>query len=118
MTRWFLFILAILAGIAAGLFYAWKVNPVKIVDTTPETLRIDYKTDYVLMVAESYRSDRDLGLAQERLALLGSLPPGDIVQQAIQFAERNGYIAADLAQMQALTQALQTGSAAVETPTP
>ncbi|HEX9029077.1 MAG TPA: hypothetical protein VF823_07875 [Anaerolineales bacterium] len=118
MKRWFLFIIAILVGVAAGLFYAGKVNPLKLVNATPDSLRIDYKTDYVLMVAESFRATHDLGLAQERLALLGSLPPGDQVQQAIQFAERNGYMSADLDQMKALSQALLAGGSGPGTPAP
>ena len=48
-SRWILFIFAILVGAGLGLLYGWVINPVDYVDTTPDTLRIDYKTDYVLM---------------------------------------------------------------------
>jgi hypothetical protein len=115
-SRWFRFILAILIGIAMGLLYAWAINPVEYVDTTPETLRIDYKTDYVLMVAESYQVEGDLALATSRLALLGNIPPNDLVQQAIASAQGR-YAEADLQLMQALYEALQSWIPGLETPT-
>ena len=51
MLRWFLFFLSIALGLAAGLYYGWVINPVEYVNTTPDTLRVDYQADYVLMVA-------------------------------------------------------------------
>jgi hypothetical protein len=83
MKRWLLFFLVIGVGIAAGLLYGWVVSPVKYVDTSPETLRQDYKTDYVLMVAEAFQTERDTSLALQRLALIRSNPQQDVVQQAI-----------------------------------
>ncbi len=79
MSRWIRFFLVIAIGAAGGLFYGWVINPVKYVDTTPDTLRIDYKSDYVLMVAESYGADGDLALAARRLALLGDTPSQNTV---------------------------------------
>ena len=58
-SRWILFIIAILAGAGLGLLYGWVINPVDYVDTAPDTLRIDYKTDFVLMVAEAYQGESD-----------------------------------------------------------
>jgi hypothetical protein len=51
MSRWTRFLIAIAVGLALGLLYGWVLSPVKYVDTTPNTLRADYQTDYVLMVA-------------------------------------------------------------------
>ncbi|MGD9092950.1 MAG: hypothetical protein PVF74_08875 [Anaerolineales bacterium] len=118
MARWIRFILAILVGIAAGLFYGWMINPVKYVDTTPDSLRIDYQSDYVLMVAESYSAEGDLAMSVRRLALLGTAPPADTVQQAILFAESQGYTDADVALMQALYLDLQAWNPSVEIPAP
>ncbi len=124
MGRWIRFILVVVVGIGLGLFYGWVIDPVKYVDTTPDSLRIDYKSDYVLMVAEAYNSERDLGLAVSRLALLGAKAPADIVQQAVLFGlkkDSNGkqfYIDADVALMQALLQALQTNLPSSGTPSP
>lgn len=118
MSRWIRFLLAIAIGAAGGLFYGWVANPVKYVDTTPDTLRIDYKSDYVLMVAESYSADNDLALAARRLALLGDTPPMDTVREAVLFAERQGYVDADVALMRRLLSDLQTWTTPMETQAP
>jgi ABC-type dipeptide/oligopeptide/nickel transport system permease subunit len=108
MARWIGFILAILLGAAAGMFYGWVVSPVEYVDTTPQTLRIDYKSDYVLMVAEAYSAEKDLAQAVNRLAVLGSDMPAEIVREAILFAESQGYTDADVAVMRSLGRDLDT----------
>lgn len=117
MSRWVKFFIAIAVGIAAGLGYGWFVNPVDYVNTTPDTLKIDYKTDYVLMVAEAYQIEGDLSLAARRLALLGNAAPQEIVRQAILFAEVH-YADSDLALMRALEQALQGYQATLGTAAP
>jgi hypothetical protein len=108
MARWIRFLIAILVGLAIGLAYGWLISPVRYIDTSPNTLRIDYKTDYVLMVAEAYQSEKDLDQAIQRLGLLGTTPPGELVAQTIQFAQKAGYTEADVTRMQALMSALQT----------
>ena len=107
MGRWIKFFVAILVGVALGLLYGWVVNPVEYVDTAPDTLRIDYKTDYVLMTAEAYQADSNLDLAIRRLALLGDASPVEMVFQAMVFAERAGYTDEDMGLMQGLLSALQ-----------
>jgi hypothetical protein len=116
MSRWIRFLLAILLGAAGGLLYGWMLNPVKYVDATPDSLRVDYKTDYVLMVAEAYAADSDLPQAARRLALLGSQPPADIASEAVLFAERQGYLDNDLTLMRQLYTSLQTFVPAAGTP--
>lgn len=118
MSRWTKFLIAVLVGAAAGLFYGWVVNPVEYVDIAPESLRIDYKTDYVLMVAEAYQVDNDLGLAVRRLALLGSAAPTDIVADALNYALQHGYGSQDLSLFQSLGEALLTWNPNLEIPTP
>jgi hypothetical protein len=108
MARWLRFLIAILVGIGLGLIYGWLISPVKYVDTAPDTLHIQYKTDYVLMVAETYQADNNLEMALRRLGALGSLAPGEMVFQAIVFAQRAGYTDADLRLMQNLLNNLQT----------
>ncbi len=108
MSRWIRFLISILVGLAIGLIYGWLISPVSYVDTSPNTLRIDYKTDYVLMVAESYQSEKDLEQVTRRLAMLGGPSQIEIVAQTIQFAQKAGYSEADVARMQALQSALQT----------
>lgn len=90
-----------------GLAYGWLVNPVEYVDTAPDTLRVDYKTDYILMVSEAYQGDGDLDLALRRLALLGNTPVVEMVNQAILFAEKTGYTETDLDRMRRLLDGLK-----------
>lgn len=108
MTRWIGFFLAIIFGIAAGLYYGWVLSPVEYIDTTPDTLRIDYKTDFALMVAEIYRSDDDIEAAARRLAQLGDDPPLNLLQQALEYALQAGYGQTDLNLLTHLRGGLQT----------
>ena len=112
MKRWARFLIAILVGIGIGLLYGWLVSPVRYVETTPDTLHMQYKTDYVLMAAEVYNADKNLETAVRRLGALGmyaagNTSPSDMVYQAIVFAQKAGYADADLALMQNLLNAVQ-----------
>lgn len=111
MTRWIRFFIAILVGAALGLVYGWLVRPVRYIDTSPDTLRIDYRADYVLMVSEAFTTENDLALAVQRLAMLGSGQPTDLVLEAVNFGREQGYSEADLERMLALWDALQTAEA-------
>lgn len=125
MSRWFRFFIAIGLGVALGLIYGWLINPVEFVDVTPGTLRVDYKSDYVLMVAEAYRAEQDAAMAARRLSVLGNNTPLEIVRQAILFAEdpqnfsdKMAYPDADLETMRLLEAALEAWNPIVETTTP
>ena len=118
MSRWTKFLLAVILGAAAGLFYGWVVNPVEYVDIAPESLRVDYKTDFVLMVAEAYQVERDSGLAVRRLALLGSSAPTDLVTNAFDYATEHEYAPQDLSLLKSLGEALEVWNPNLEEPTP
>jgi hypothetical protein len=107
MPRWLQILFLLALGLAAGLVYGWVISPVEFVDTTPDTLRADYRADYVLMVAESFHADQDLELAARRLSSLGEEPPAEIVRQSLEFARQAGYSQPDLDLISALAQALQ-----------
>lgn len=107
MGRWINFLIAISIGIVAGVLYASRLDRVEFVNTTPQSLRVDYKTDYVLMVAEAYSSEKDLELARQRLSALGSGPLDQIVLDALLFAEPR-YQLADITLIRALLRDLQT----------
>ncbi len=83
--RWALFLLSLVVGVAAGLYYGWVLHPVQYVDTSLDRLRADYKTDFVLMVAEGYSRHRDLEWARRYLALLGG-DPAQVVEEALTHA--------------------------------
>jgi hypothetical protein len=65
-----LLIIGILIGLALGLFYTWVIDPVKYVDVSPDSLRADYKEDYVLMIAQAYATDSNLDEAKTKLTTL------------------------------------------------
>jgi hypothetical protein len=92
----FRLVTGLIIGLAVGLIYGWILRPVEYVDTAPDSLREDYRTDYVLMVAEAYSGDGDLELAQIRLAALGPQPPVDIVVEAIDYALKQEFDRPDL----------------------
>ncbi len=102
------FLAGLILGTALGLLYGWVIRPVEYVDTTPDSLRADYRADYVLMVAEAYLGDGDLTLAQMRLAALGPQPPADLVIEAIQYGIDHDFPRADLETLNRLATALRT----------
>lgn len=108
MSRWLKFSLAILLGLVFGLVYGWVVSPVEYLDTTPSTLRYDYRTDYVLMIAESFDSNQDIEQAARQLAQLSSDPPVEIVIQSLAYGTQIGYAPEDLVLIQNLATTLQT----------
>jgi hypothetical protein len=118
VRRWIFFFVVIAIGAAAGMIYGWVINPVEYVDTTPVSLRQDYKTDYVLMVAEAYQAEKHLGTVARRLALLGDATPLEIVNQAVSFASEIGYSDSDLALMKKLAEDLQAWNPSLEVPVP
>ena len=108
--RWILIFIALLLGIGAGLAYGWIIDPIKFVDLTPDTLRADYKTDYVLMTAEAYRLEQDPGTAARRLAIFGAQSPSAIASEALDYAQTNGFPEPDIALIQELVTAMQAWS--------
>ena len=110
MSRWFRFFIIVAIGFGIGLLYGWVINPVEYVDTSPETLRADYQSDYILMVAEAYHAEQDINAAVERLAFLGFSPPGTLVEGAMAYAIREDYAPADLVLLRNLNDALMAAS--------
>jgi hypothetical protein len=109
-TRWILTILALLAGIAIGVAYGWYIDPVDYFDLTPDTLRSDYKADYVLMTAEAYRVEQDPGLAARRLAIFGTKSPSAIAADGLAYARANDFTDTEIVLIQELITALQAWS--------
>jgi len=110
-TSHILFIIIALAiGAVIGLVYGWVIDPVEFFDLTPDTLRADYKTDYVLMTAEAYRVEQDPGLAARRLAVFGVQSPSAIANEALEYARENSFPDSDVAILQELVTAMQAWS--------
>lgn len=109
-TRWIFILIALIFGIAAGLAYGWVIDPIEFFDLTPDTLRADYKTDYVLMTAETFRLEQDPGTAARRLAIFGSQSPSAIATEALEYARTNGFSDSDITLIQELVTAMQAWS--------
>ena len=107
MRRWLPFLIALAIGLGLGLYYGWVISPLEYVDTSPETLKTDYRADYVLMVAETYASKQDPALAARQLAIFGSRSPADLAAEALASAADLGYLPADQTKLQNLMLALQ-----------
>lgn len=123
--RWLPFGLGMLLGLAGGLYYAWLVNPVEYVETAPESLRQDFREDYLALIGAAYAGTGDLIRARARLALFPDLDPQEdlpaIAQQRFAAGLRDAtglaQLAADLEQAPART-ATPTVSSLRPTSTP
>ncbi|MCJ7716798.1 MAG: hypothetical protein MUO54_09805 [Anaerolineales bacterium] len=107
MSRWTIFLLVLLLGLGLGLLYGWVINPVSYQDTTLNSLRIDYRTDFTLMVAEVYHQEGDLDWAMNRLTLLEDKSPLDSVENALKFASQAEYTLPDMFLLRDLHNALK-----------
>ncbi len=107
MKRYAYFFAALMLGLAAGLFYGWKINPVEGLPSSADVLREDYQADYVLMVAEVYRSEQNADLALDRLELLKAENPLYVISLALEFGEANGFAKADMRRIRQLDEAIR-----------
>lgn len=117
--RIFWFVVAIAFGLAAGMLFGWMVAPGQAGETTPDTLRADYRTDLVLMTAEIYQQEGDPSAAAARLAEFNSgETPLRAVQQAILASQELGYSRGDIETLARLFEALQEWSPTPESSQP
>ncbi len=106
MQRWKRFLLTLVIGLLAGLIYGWLVSPVELVDTTPEMLSEDYRTDIVLMVAEIHAGATDPGSSRQVLAYFFPQSPGITATEALAYASAAGYAQPDLSLLLDLSRAM------------
>lgn len=66
---WYL-LTGLVIGVSLGLLYAWVFQPVKYVDTSPDSLRADFKDQHRALIAAAYLGNSDLLRARARLELL------------------------------------------------
>ncbi len=57
----------LIIGLILGIFYGWIINPTRYVDISPEALHPDQKKQYLLLVAESYQANEDIGRSYYRI---------------------------------------------------
>lgn len=114
---WYL-LTGLLIGAAIGLIYAWVISPVHYVNTSPASLRAEFKDRYRGLIAVAYAADGDLGRARVRLALLND---PDSVQNLAAQAQRDlagGGDTAEARSLALLAAALGNQPVSVVSPTP
>jgi hypothetical protein len=98
-----------LIGLALGLVYAWVLVPVELIDTSPQSLRADFKDDYRALVAAAFVASGDLGRARARLALLGDPDPARTLAMLAQRTLAEGGSADSARALGLLAAALESG---------
>jgi len=110
-------LLALFIGVGLGLAYAWIIAPQQLTDSTPATLRTDFKDQFRAAIAASYNSTNNLPRAQARLTLLGDENLTDALNAQAQREIADGqFQQAD--QLAALAMALETGASSPVQNTP
>ena len=110
-------LLALLFGLGLGLAYAWVISPQQFAESTPATLRSDFKDQFRAAIAASYAATGNLPRAQARLDLLGESDHMESLNAQAQREIANGqFQQAD--QLAALALALDTGISILPQQTP
>ena len=95
--RFVFFFLAILVGVGAGLAIGWLMMPPAAPRNAPmNSLRADFKTDLVLMVAEDFQTRPDSMRALDQLDKLDESDPITLLGDSIQYSQEIGYPEEDL----------------------
>ena len=106
-SGWLPLLLGLGLGLAGGLFYSWIVNPVEYVETAPGSLREDFKTDYLALIAAAYAGRGDLARARARLALFEDLNPAGELAALAQRRQASGHPPSEAQALAKLAAALQ-----------
>jgi hypothetical protein len=116
-SNWYL-LTGLLLGLGLGLVYAWVLSPVRFVDTSPASLRSDFKDQYRLLIAITYQDSGDLTRARSRLALLGDPDPVTTLTNQAQRLLLAGDTTNSASPLAILAQAIQQNQAATSSPEP
>lgn len=84
ITLAILAIVAIGAGLAAGLGYSWGLDSVEEYESAPDSLHIEYKFVYLALIGDLYAYEGDLEQAKARLAELGIQADGAVLAGLIE----------------------------------
>jgi hypothetical protein len=115
---WLPMLLGILLGVTAGLFYAWRISPLRYTDTAPASLRADFRADYLALVASAFASSGDLPRAQARLS---AVPDPNLPASLAALAQQRlgaGFPESEAQALAALAGALGEGPGAASTGSP
>ncbi len=101
----FALIIGLLLGIAGGLYYSWGINPVEYIDSSPDSLREDFKSDYITLIASAFAATGDADRARTRLAWVQITDPASTLGRLAQNSLADGRLEAEaraLAQLAAM----------------
>lgn len=107
INRLYPILFGLVLGIAMGLLYGWIIRPVEIIESTPDTLRDDYHTDLILMIAEAYQRENDLDLALGRFERFELEPPVTTLKTAISYAVDHNYLLIEIQRLNTLLSDLE-----------
>jgi hypothetical protein len=118
MKRWgWLIPLMLLAGIGMGILYSWIIAPVRYVDTSPDSLRADFRDDIREAIAASYAATGNMERARARLAYLGDADPAQALNAQAQRMLTAGAQSDSVEQVARLAADLESEPAAAQLPT-
>jgi len=72
-------LLALAAGIAGGLAFAWMLDPVESYESAPDALRLQDKYVYLALIGDLYVKEGDLARARSRLTALDIEADGPVL---------------------------------------
>jgi hypothetical protein len=116
LGRW-MWLLALVVGFGGGLTYAWVVAPLRQADTSPRTLRADFKDQLRTSIAAAYSATGDLGRARARLALLADDDPVQALTAQAQRALAAGHPFGEAQELALLASDLQAGVSSIPSQT-
>ena len=106
-NRLIYFFVSIGVGIILGVLFGWFLRPAEVKNTSFESLRSDYQTDYILMVAEIFKAEGDIALAKSQLNIISDEHPITQVQKSLDHARQLRYSLEDINLIIELGQKLQ-----------
>ena len=71
---WYL-LTGLIIGVLLGIIYSWSISPLEYTNTTPDTLRSDFKDEYRYLIALSHKTHGSLERSRARLGLLADTDP-------------------------------------------
>jgi hypothetical protein len=90
--RWrgLVFALGLMAGLAAGVGYAWLVRPARFANAVPASLRADFRDEYIALIAAAFQAGGDAQRAHARLALFPDLQATDLADLGVRLTLLHG----------------------------
>lgn len=113
-------LLGLVLGLAAGLWYAWILNPVVFVEVSPARFSERYQAEYIILVSQSYAATGNWPQAEQRLAALDDPAIGQTVANLLETTMRQQEPAGVIRNLATVARQLgaETQAVALFAPTP